>query len=73
MDKYSSTTSGNVGCPHSASTLSTGTLLDFASFAQRFPKAPIENTTARFAVKERIEPSIRPVPELVDNKIGFSV
>ena len=73
VERYLSTISGVVGCPHSASCLSAGTLFASAILYQRLPKAPTEKTIARFAVNDRIDPSINPDPELVESTIGFFV
>ena len=73
VESAASTISGVVGSPIVLENLSAGTPLVLAILNHLSPKAPMENTAARFAVQERMAPSIKPEPEEVESRMRFCV
>ena len=68
-----STISGSIAWPNSTLNKSVGTPFVIPILCHRSPNEPQENTAALFAVQHLMEPSIKPVPEDVDNNISLSV
>ncbi len=73
VERYCSTMSGVRPWPHSTSCLSAGTPLPWAISNHRLPNVPTEKTMARRAVQQRMAPSMSPLPEEAENKMGFAV
>ena len=71
--RAASTSWGSVAWPSSARNLSAGTPLETAILYHLSPKAPMENTAARFAVQQRMALSIRPEPDVVERTITLFV
>ena len=73
VDNTLSTISGSIAFPNSTLNKSTGTPFDIPILYHLSPNEPQDSTAALFNVQDRMEPSIRPLPEDVDSKISFFV